>query len=288
MHCVPSTPLTRNELVSAYQSGRRDFRRACLVGLDLSSTVLSGADFSGATCVGANLSHCQLNETVFTGAKLDRSFLDNCDLTRASLRDAQLRGACLRNAMLGAADVTGALLAQTDVTGCVLTGATLSGATLTGVDLRSASLDEIRDDLRRYLALVPLETTDLLYLLWAGRFDGARSEQGEVCLAGTYEHLLRARMAAWPDNRLRASFELTMRERLQELRSWREVTSARERWCSALRPGMTPDNSQIVSITAEWVERWLRDHQPRWMSQVDAEIRHGWRQDWKNAAMHLS
>lgn len=36
-----------------------------------------------------------------------------------------------------------------------------------------------------------------------------------------------------------------------------DATRAAERWFLAIRPGDTPENSEVSAITTKWVEEWL-------------------------------
>ena len=73
--------MTRDELLTAYAEGKRDFRGADLGGADLGGADLRGADLGGADLRGADLR--------------------SADLRSADLRGANLRGANLRGANLG-------------------------------------------------------------------------------------------------------------------------------------------------------------------------------------------
>jgi hypothetical protein len=77
--------MTKDELLTAYAAGKRDFRDAYLYGADL-----RGADLRGANLYGADL----------RGADLRDANLRDADLRGADLRDANLYGANLRGANL--------------------------------------------------------------------------------------------------------------------------------------------------------------------------------------------
>ncbi len=52
--------LTAEELIAAYNEGRRDFTRVRLDGVDLSNVVLSDAVFDSASFASADLHGCVL------------------------------------------------------------------------------------------------------------------------------------------------------------------------------------------------------------------------------------
>jgi hypothetical protein len=103
--------MTRDELLAAYESGRRNFGGADLTGADLNGADLTGADLTGAD-------------------------LNVADLTGADLRGANLRGADLDWANLSGANLGWANLSGANLSGANLSGANLSGAYLSGVYLR--------------------------------------------------------------------------------------------------------------------------------------------------------
>jgi hypothetical protein len=102
--------MTRDELLTAYAAGERDFVGANLTRAILTWANLSGANLSEATLRGANL----------TGATLRGADLYKADLTEASLREADLYKADLSGATLRGADLTGASLTGADLPDTVL------------------------------------------------------------------------------------------------------------------------------------------------------------------------
>ena len=122
--------MNREELISEYKSGRRNFRRVDLSEQNLSRIDLCGADLSGARLSGANLS----------GAKLSWANLSWADLSRADLSSADLSDARLSRADLSSADLSSAKLIGAKLICAKLNGADMRGAKLIGADLRSADL----------------------------------------------------------------------------------------------------------------------------------------------------
>jgi hypothetical protein len=117
--------MTRDELLTSYASGNRDFAGANLTGANLTGanlahTYLAGASLADASLAGANLTGANL-----TGANLARTYLAGANLARTYLAGANLTGA----------NLTGANLAGADLTRAYLAGAYLAGADLAGADL---------------------------------------------------------------------------------------------------------------------------------------------------------
>ncbi len=202
----------------------------------------------GAHLRRAHLRRADLTGAHLTGAHLRRADLTGADLTGADLRDADLTGANLTGADLTGADLTGADLTGADLRDADLTGAHLTGADLRGAHLRDAHLRDahlrdahltpIRDDLWAVLSAAPAEVAGLLAALKEGRVDGSVYCGDCACLVGT---LAKVRGCAYdaiagltPDSRRPA-----------------------ERWFLNIHPGNTPETSDVVQLTEEWVETWL-------------------------------
>ena len=178
-----------------------------------------------------------------TGANLRRADLTGADLTGANLRGANLRGADLTRA-----DLTGANLRRADLTGANLTGADLrradlTGANLTGADLRradltGANLRVIRDDLYAVLSSAPGEAAAVLDALRAGRVDGSVYQGECACLVGT---IANAR-----------GCDYTAIDGL-----WPNASRPAEAWFLGIRQGDTPETSERVKLTAEWIASWI-------------------------------
>ena len=91
---------SKQSIVDAYNSGRRDFSREYFGGLDLREITLSEADLSeadmawtnlsGADISGADLRRAELAWTNLSGADLRRADLTGADLTRADLSGANI------------------------------------------------------------------------------------------------------------------------------------------------------------------------------------------------------
>ncbi|HYE79188.1 MAG TPA: pentapeptide repeat-containing protein [bacterium] len=122
-----------------------------------------------------------------------------------------------------------------------LSGAVLSGADLSGADLSGADLSPIRADLRSVLDVVPLEVPALRAAIVEGRVDGSVYQGSCACLVGTIANARGCDFGSIPGL----------------------VPSAHrpaERWFLAIRPGDTPERSQIAAITLQWVDEWLAEH----------------------------
>ncbi len=105
--------MTRDEVIAAYSSGRRDFTD---VDLDLEHL-----DLSGLTLADAD----------FTGCWVDASF-DNSDLRNARFVNANVKGCTFVNANLTGADFRGSALEASDFEGAKLDSALFAGATAYG------------------------------------------------------------------------------------------------------------------------------------------------------------
>lgn len=140
----------------------------------------------------------------------------------------------LESNSLSRADLSGADLYRAD-----LSGADLSRAYLSGADLSRADLQRIREDLYTILATVPLtEVIQLQTILQSGRIDGSVYEGACACLVGTLAKIKSCDYHTFSPN------------------SDRPI----ERWFLALRPGMTPENTQIARITDQWITDYLTAH----------------------------
>ncbi len=118
----------------AYGKGRRDFADCNLTGLDLRSSVLSGANFYDA----------QLDRVNLHGSDLGGANFGRACLVQASLRDANLNKAYFVNANLEGADLRGADLIEASFTQANLRGANLCGANLTGARISEMQLSMAR------------------------------------------------------------------------------------------------------------------------------------------------
>lgn len=90
---------TREEVEAWLASGRRDFTRKNLCGLDLSGLDFSGADFSHALCSKTNFSGCRMG-----GADFTFTVAGEADFSGAFLRGTLFKQAVLQKAVLRGAD----------------------------------------------------------------------------------------------------------------------------------------------------------------------------------------
>jgi len=205
---------------------------ANLVGASLVGASLDGASLDGANLVGANLVGANL-----VGANLVGASLDGANLVGANLVGASLDGANLVGASLVGASLVGASLVGASLDGANLVGASLDGANLDGASLDGASLVGIRDDFRAVLDSRPGEVAALLTKLLAGEIDGSTYAGTCSCLVGTIAKAAGCRydgLVGLEPNADRPA----------------------EKWFLALRPGHTPDVSQVAAITVNWVLEW--------------------------------
>ena len=119
-----------------------------------------------------------------------------------------------------------------------LTRANLTDADLTRANLTDADLTDVRDDIYAILSSSPNEAQAVADALLNGRVDGHLYDGPCCCLVGT----IAAAKSCSPD-------------RIEGLVP--DANRPAERWFLAISPGDTPDNSQIVKITHEWVRGWI-------------------------------
>lgn len=130
-----------SELITRYQAGERDFRKArlrwaVLLRDDLSGVDLSEADLRGAELDGATLQEVILHDANLHGADLQRANLRGSDLSGADLRGTNLSGANLLSADLGGANLRKADLSWANLSNAIVTenqltqARSLEGATM--------------------------------------------------------------------------------------------------------------------------------------------------------------
>jgi len=128
--------MTREELLSKYAEGERNF-----TGVNLENADLREVDFEGVNLQKANLKNADLREADLEGVNLQKVNLQRSDLRLTNLRETNLWMADLHKADLRGADLTNADLEGADLEGTDLRGADLRGADLRGTDLTNASLE---------------------------------------------------------------------------------------------------------------------------------------------------
>ena len=135
--------------------------------------------------------------------------------------------------------VDGDNLSGADLSDANLSDADLRDADLRGADLRGADLSRIKRDLFEIFAATHPEIAGLRQALADGQIDGSTYEGDCCCLVGTIARNRGCRFDAvacvQPDSDRPA-----------------------ERWFLAIRPGDTPETSQIAKITVEWIDEFLR------------------------------
>ena len=93
----------RDNLLTSFALGRKNFRGANLQKIDL-----AGVNLANINLISANLQQANLENTQLSGAKLIAADLTNANLKGANLNRAKLMGANLTNADLTNADLTNA------------------------------------------------------------------------------------------------------------------------------------------------------------------------------------
>ncbi|HEY9621619.1 MAG TPA: serine/threonine-protein kinase [Crinalium sp.] len=130
-HITPK--LGADELLLAYDKGKRDFTYHDLSLLNLQKVTLSGANFHQSQLHRINFQGANLFSTDFGRASLSQAVLKNANLARAYLSHADLQGADLRGA-----DLSYAYLSNANLRGANLCGANLTGAKVTDEQLAMA------------------------------------------------------------------------------------------------------------------------------------------------------
>ena len=152
--------LTAQQLLAAYEAGRRDFAYVRADYTDLAGTNLRAASFYCASLRGANLSNASLTFVQFKGADLTEavlrgSQLNATDLIAANFHNADLRGTDLTGAALARGDCTGADMRRAHFGNASLGGASFRGARLDHAGLGSTHFDDV--DVRAFCGLSTLD-----------------------------------------------------------------------------------------------------------------------------------
>ncbi len=243
-----------------YRADVSDVRAAVLQAVTANAN-LSGADLSGARLLQANLSGANLSRAALSGADLSRTSLYGADLSRANLSRTNLYGANLSRtnlsgANLSRANLSWASLSRADLSRTNLYRANLSrtnlyGANLSRTNLSGANLSEVKRDIIAVLDASPHEVHGLRDALAGGRIDGSCYTGECCCLVGTLAALRRVGICELPGRQP-------------------DSASPAERWFLAMRPGHTPENSQVAAITLQWIDEWIDTHSaPQSMENVD-------------------
>ena len=126
--------LDRDTLLSAYNSGRRDFAQKDISRQNLTKVNLSEVNFH----------HSRMIKINFQGADLSSSDFTGCDLRQAMMRNAKLGRSYLSSANLEGADLRGADLSFAHFKGTKLKGANLCGANLSNASISSEQLAQAK------------------------------------------------------------------------------------------------------------------------------------------------
>ncbi len=131
----------REELLSAYAMGERDFHGMDLSNIDLNHCELPEIDFSYANLSYANLSRANLSHTNLSHANLSHAKCENSTLNWANLSHADAVATNLKNATAKAVDLTKAILIRADAQLAMLMGATMLHTNATAINLEQANLE---------------------------------------------------------------------------------------------------------------------------------------------------
>jgi uncharacterized protein YjbI with pentapeptide repeats len=153
------TITTIHEFENLLNIGKRDFRKVCLSGIDLSHIApenlclqgailqnvklpdhLSQVNLSHTHFISADLSFRDLSEAVLTGANLSGANLTHANLLGAQLSKANLRYANLSWAYLPHANLSGSDLTLANLTGADLYGTNLANTRHKGAEFHLARL----------------------------------------------------------------------------------------------------------------------------------------------------
>ena len=136
----------------------------------------------------------------------------------------------VKQAIKAGANLYGANLVRAN-----LESANLESANLYGANLESANLESIRSDIRVVLATATAEVPGLLAAVREGRIDGSAYSGVCACLVGTIANIRGCSVNDMERNADRPA----------------------ERWFLAIRPGMLPTFSPVVSLTEAWIVEWM-------------------------------
>ncbi|MGQ4648886.1 protein kinase domain-containing protein [Lyngbya aestuarii] len=125
--------LDAQDILKAYESGRRDFTSQNLSGFNLQKASLAGGIFQQSKLAKTNFQGADLSSAVFGQASLNRANLRDANLGRAYFSHADLEGADLRGA-----DLSYAHFSNANLKGANLCGANLSHAKISEEQLRQA------------------------------------------------------------------------------------------------------------------------------------------------------
>lgn len=126
--------IAAEEILSAYDAGRKDFGLKDLSMQDLQKANLSGSKFYDSKLVRVN----------FQGADLNRSNFNNCDLRLSMFRNADLNKCLFHSSNLEGIDLRSANLSGANFKNTKLKGANLCGANLSETNLTKEQLEETK------------------------------------------------------------------------------------------------------------------------------------------------
>ena len=138
---------------------------------------------------------------------------------------------------LSYANLVRASLDGANLVGANLVGASLDGASLVRANLDGARLDFIKHDFWAVLLCAPHEVEGLKKAIADGKINGSVYEGECACLVGTIANIKHCKY-----------------DSIKGLQP--DVERPAERWFTGLKPGDTPDKSQIAKITLEWIEEF--------------------------------
>ena len=133
---APQKPVkfSAEEILKAYEGGRKDFGLKDLSMQELLKADLSESKFHNSKLVRVNLQ----------GANLSKVSIINCDLRQAMLRNVDLTRALFKSANLEGADLRGANLSSANFQNIKLKGANLCGTNLSDSNLTKEQLEEVK------------------------------------------------------------------------------------------------------------------------------------------------
>ena len=133
---APPKPIkmSAEEILKAYDSGRKDFGLKDISMQDLQKADLSEVKFHESKLIRVN----------FQGANLEKANFTNCDVRQAMLRNADLTRTLFDNSNLEGVDLRGANLSYVNFRNTKLKGANLCGANLSNTNLSQEQLEEVK------------------------------------------------------------------------------------------------------------------------------------------------
>lgn len=137
--------ISKEELLSRYAAGERNFSESDLSGINLAGVSLPGINLTRSVLSRSDFTEADLSDSILLSTNLsstilNRVNLNRANLTRANLSRSLLNKASLQEALLLQADLSGAIMIQANLYKTRLREANLSNTNLRSANLEKANL----------------------------------------------------------------------------------------------------------------------------------------------------